>query len=80
MTMAMLRVTVRLPTEMINRLEALRRCLNRDNPKLRASTSDLVRAALEAYIRQWQSLAWLQGNWKIAERKKDNGNDEKTAR
>jgi len=74
------RITVRLPPEQLVQLEALRKCLNRDNKRLRATISDLVRAALEAYIRQWQFVRLMQGNWKITERRRDNGKGGKAAR
>ncbi|MCL6447615.1 MAG: ribbon-helix-helix domain-containing protein [Armatimonadetes bacterium] len=69
-----MRITVRLPPELLHELEVLRKNIRRDNPRMRDVTiSDLARAAIQAYIWQWQSLAWLQGNWKIVERKKGNG-------
>ncbi|MQL50834.1 ribbon-helix-helix protein, CopG family [Desulfofundulus thermobenzoicus] len=68
------RVTVRLPPEQLAQLEALKKCLNRDNKRLKATTSDLVRAAIEAYIRQWQFLAWRQGgSYKLNPKRRKEG-------
>jgi predicted transcriptional regulator len=66
----MARITIRVPDELMLELERLRRNLNRDNKRLKATTSDLVRAALLAYVNQWKFVAWAQGSYKLQPKSK----------
>lgn len=69
-----MRITVRLPPELLHELEVLRKNIRRDNPRMRDVTiSDLIRASIMVYLNEWKMQAWLQGNFKLNERKKSNG-------
>ncbi|NHM26334.1 hypothetical protein G7K71_04865 [Desulfofundulus sp. TPOSR] len=64
------RITFRLGDEIDTELRRLLKNIRRDNPRMDVTVSDIIRAALLAYIQQWKFISWAQGNYKLRPRPK----------